>query len=240
MRGYVWWSGGLIMGGFVWTLCSDVGDLACFVWFCLTWDYGSQPLAWVGVTSSLAFVGIWYFIFIMIVNLLAGLWGCYSGCVSVGSGSLFYILFLCRIMDMAYCMAITLISLNCVLDVYLERIVFPTYTLTIYPQPKHIKPLTSYIFLFPSYAPHTPKQIHAFPISTPSQNTPQNKHDHKSPHFPLHIPRPTLLLQAPSIHINCTFFYTPPKHLKISSGSTSIPFLKSPPNNQNNIHNNLF
>jgi hypothetical protein len=32
--------------------------------------------------------------------------------VSVGSGSLFSILLLCRIMDIAYCMAITLISSN--------------------------------------------------------------------------------------------------------------------------------
>ena len=32
--------------------------------------------------------------------------------MSVGSGSLFSILLLCRIMDIAYCMAITLISSN--------------------------------------------------------------------------------------------------------------------------------
>ena len=41
-----------------------------------------------------------------------GVWGYYVGCVSVGSGPLFFILRLCRIMDMAYCMAMTLISSN--------------------------------------------------------------------------------------------------------------------------------
>ena len=41
-----------------------------------------------------------------------GTWGCYGSCVSIGSGSLFSILLLCRIMDIAYCMAMTLISSN--------------------------------------------------------------------------------------------------------------------------------
>ena len=41
-----------------------------------------------------------------------GVWGYYVGCVFVGSGLLFFILRLCRIMDMAYCMAMTLISSN--------------------------------------------------------------------------------------------------------------------------------
>ena len=35
--------------------------------------------------------------------------------MSIGSGSLFFILLLCRIMDIAYCMAMTLISLTCIL-----------------------------------------------------------------------------------------------------------------------------
>ena len=39
-----------------------------------------------------------------------GAWGCYGGCVSIGSGLLFYIILLCRIMDITYCMAMTLIS----------------------------------------------------------------------------------------------------------------------------------
>ena len=68
----------------------------------------SNQLGWSG---SLAVVGI-YFLFILIINLLAGIWGYYGSCVSVGSGSLFSILLLCRIMDIAYCMAITLISSN--------------------------------------------------------------------------------------------------------------------------------
>jgi hypothetical protein len=38
--------------------------------------------------------------------------GFYGGCVFVGNGSLFFILLLCRIMDIAYCMAIILISSN--------------------------------------------------------------------------------------------------------------------------------
>ena len=60
-----------------------------------------------GWNDSLAFIGIQSFLFILIINLLAGIWGYYGGCVSVGSGSLFSIFLLCRSMDMAYCMAIT-------------------------------------------------------------------------------------------------------------------------------------
>ena len=41
-----------------------------------------------------------------------GTWGCYGICVSIGSASLFTILLLCTIMDIAYGMAMTLISSN--------------------------------------------------------------------------------------------------------------------------------
>ena len=40
------------------------------------------------------------------------IWGCYGSCVSLGSGSLFSILFLCRIMDIACCMVMILIASN--------------------------------------------------------------------------------------------------------------------------------
>ena len=40
------------------------------------------------------------------------IWGCYGSCVSIGSGSLFSILLLCRIMNIACCMAMTLIASN--------------------------------------------------------------------------------------------------------------------------------
>ena len=39
-------------------------------------------------------------------------WGCYGSWLSIGSGSLFSILLLCRIMDIAHCMAMILISSN--------------------------------------------------------------------------------------------------------------------------------
>ena len=38
--------------------------------------------------------------------------GRYGNCVSIGSGSLFSIFLLCRIMDIACCMAMTLIASN--------------------------------------------------------------------------------------------------------------------------------
>ena len=40
------------------------------------------------------------------------IWGCYGSCVFIGSGSLFSILHLCRTMDIAYRMAITLTASN--------------------------------------------------------------------------------------------------------------------------------
>ena len=43
---------------------------------------------------------------------MVDIWGCYGSCVSIGSGSLFSILLLCRIMNIAYCMAMTLIASN--------------------------------------------------------------------------------------------------------------------------------
>ena len=49
---------------------------------------------------------------LLILSLLVGVWGYYVGCVSIGSDSLFSILLFCRIMDMAYCMAMTLSSSN--------------------------------------------------------------------------------------------------------------------------------
>ena len=66
----------------------------------------------VGCNNSLAFFGIYYYLLILIICFLVGIWGCYVGCVFVGSGSFFSILLLCRIMEMAYFMAITLISSN--------------------------------------------------------------------------------------------------------------------------------
>jgi hypothetical protein len=88
--------------------CAYVSDLACDVLNMKAWP--TTPI--LGWNDSLAFVGIESFLFILIVNLLVGIWGYYDGCVFVGSGSLFFILLLCRIMDIAYCMAITLISSN--------------------------------------------------------------------------------------------------------------------------------
>ena len=69
------------------------------------------PTPTVSCEHSLANVGI-YSIVVLIVYWLVGTWGCYGGCVSIGSGSLFSILFLCIIMDIAYYMAMTLISSN--------------------------------------------------------------------------------------------------------------------------------
>ena len=65
-----------------------------------------------GCNNSLALVGIYYFLLILIIYFLVGIWGCYVSCVFVGSGSMFSILLLCRIMDMACCMAMTLIFSN--------------------------------------------------------------------------------------------------------------------------------
>ena len=70
------------------------------------------PLApTVSYDNSLASVGI-YSTIILITYWLVGTWGCYGGRVFIGSGSLFSILLLCRIMDITYCMAMTLISSN--------------------------------------------------------------------------------------------------------------------------------
>ena len=44
--------------------------------------------------------------------LVGGYLGCYGSCVFIGNGSLFSIFLLCRIMDMAYWMAMMLISSN--------------------------------------------------------------------------------------------------------------------------------
>ena len=47
------------------------------------------------------------------IHWLASVFGnSYGSCVSSGIGSLFSILLLCRIMDIAYCMAMTLIASN--------------------------------------------------------------------------------------------------------------------------------
>ena len=46
--------------------------------------------------NSLANVGIYSFV-IMFVYWLVDAWGCYGGFISIGSGSLFSILLLCRI-----------------------------------------------------------------------------------------------------------------------------------------------
>ena len=64
--------------------------------------------------NTLANVGIYPF-GMLITYWLVGTWGCYGICVSIGSGSLFFILLLCRIMDIVYYTAMTLISSNVVL-----------------------------------------------------------------------------------------------------------------------------
>ena len=71
--------------------------------------HGSVVMS-LGWNSSLAFVGI-YSSFFHPNYLFSSwcIWDSYGGCVSVGNGSLFSILLLCRIMDIAYRMAITLI-----------------------------------------------------------------------------------------------------------------------------------
>jgi hypothetical protein len=57
---------------------------------------------YLGWNDSLAFVGIESFLFILIVNLLAGIWGYYGGCVYVGSGSLFSILGMGQLLIMCF------------------------------------------------------------------------------------------------------------------------------------------
>ena len=69
------------------------------------------PTPTLSYDNSLANVGICSFV-ILIIYWLVDTWGCYGGCVSIGSASLFYVLILCRIMDIAYCMAMTLTSSN--------------------------------------------------------------------------------------------------------------------------------
>ena len=49
---------------------------------------------------------------ILITYWLVDTWGCYGSCVSIGSGLLFSILMLYRVMDIAYCMVMTLIFSN--------------------------------------------------------------------------------------------------------------------------------
>ena len=73
--------------------------------------YGHQPLPWV-VKILWLLLAFYYYVLILIIYFLVGIWGCYVGCVFVGSGSLFSILLLCRTMNMACCMAMTLISSN--------------------------------------------------------------------------------------------------------------------------------
>ena len=69
------------------------------------------PTPTVSCDNFLASVGIYSFV-IVIIYYLVGTWGCYGSCVFIGSGSLFSILLLSRILDIAYCMAMMLISSN--------------------------------------------------------------------------------------------------------------------------------
>ena len=59
------------------------------------------PTPTVSCDKFLASVGIYSFV-IVLVYWLVDAWGCYGDCVSIGSGSFFSILLLCRIMDIAY------------------------------------------------------------------------------------------------------------------------------------------
>ena len=59
------------------------------------------PIPTISCDNSLASVGIYSFI-ILIIYWLVGIQGCYDGCVSICTGSLFSILLLCRIMDILY------------------------------------------------------------------------------------------------------------------------------------------
>ena len=69
------------------------------------------PTPTISCDNSLASVGIYSFM-ILLIYWLVGTWGCYDGCVFIGSGLLFSILLLRGIMDIAYCMMMTLISSN--------------------------------------------------------------------------------------------------------------------------------
>ena len=71
-------------------------------------SYSHQPPT-LRCDNSLAGGGIYSFV-ILIIYWLVSTWGCYGSCVSIGSGLLFSILLFCRIMDIAYCMGMTLIS----------------------------------------------------------------------------------------------------------------------------------
>ena len=98
--------------GLVRTLYRDVSDLAFVVW--VTWHESSilqPPAPTVSCGTSLANFGIYSFV-ILIIYWLVDSWGCYGSCVSIGSGTLFSILLLCRIMDITCCMAMALIASN--------------------------------------------------------------------------------------------------------------------------------
>ena len=82
-----------IPDGVVWALYGDASDLAYVVW--VTWHEScvlQPPTPTVRYDNSLVNGGIYSFV-ILIIYLLVGTWGCYGGCVFVGSGSLFSILF---------------------------------------------------------------------------------------------------------------------------------------------------
>ena len=69
------------------------------------------PTPTLSCDNYLASVGIYSFV-MLITYWLVGTWGCCGIFVSIGSGLLFSILILCRIIYIAYCMAMTLISSN--------------------------------------------------------------------------------------------------------------------------------
>ena len=77
----------------------------------LLFKKASPPTPTISCDNSLANVGINYFV-VLIIYCLVSTWGCYGSFLSIGRGSLFSILLSCRIMNMAYCIAMTLISSN--------------------------------------------------------------------------------------------------------------------------------